>query len=68
MISCRNTASISSTIEPCCLKNEMKLVINHYEINNFEQMLTFKHSLFGHFIKEANKIWYLGALAGLPGY
>ena len=37
--------------------------------DNFEQMLTFKHSLFGHFIQQANYIWYLGgALTGLPGY
>ena len=37
--------------------------------NNFEQTLNFKHSLFGHFIHEVNKMWYLGgALTALPGY
>ena len=37
--------------------------------DNFEQTLTFKHSLFGHFIQQANTIWYKGgALTGLPRY
>ena len=26
--------------------------------NKFEQMLTFKQSLFGHFAQEANEIWF----------
>ena len=32
------------------------------EHNNFEQTLTFKHSLFGHFAQEINDIWYPGRL------
>ena len=32
-------------------------------------MLIFNHLLFGHFVLEDNKIWYLeGALTGLPRY
>ena len=45
---------------------------NFHEIlvhNNFEQMLTFKHLLFGHFAQEANEMCHLGGgLTGLPGY
>ena len=34
--------------------------------NNFEQTLTFKHSLFGHFAQEANEIWYPGRPVNAP--
>ena len=34
--------------------------------NNFEQTLTFKHSLFGHFAQQANEIWYPGRSVTAP--
>ena len=37
--------------------------------NNFEVMLTFKLSLFGHFAQKANEIWYPGGPVNAPpGY
>ena len=37
--------------------------------NNFDQMLTFDHSSFHHFVQEVNEIWYLRRLIlALPGY
>ena len=42
---------------------------NHTSVINFEQTLTFKCLLFGHYMQEANEIWSLeGALTGLLRY
>ena len=49
--------------------NDMSMICDPILVvhNNLEQTLSFKHSLFGHFIKDTNEIWYLGgALTGLP--
>ena len=41
-------------------------ITTHMAYNKFEHTLTFKHSLFGHFAKEANEIWFPGKPVNAP--